>query len=325
MNSRQRFLETMRFGSPDRVPLFNEGIRSDVLAAWQAQGFPKGKSLAELFPYDHREELAIDFVTGLNLARLKPSAEGLKDLQSKLESKSVHRMPFGWPEQLESWQNRQHCLMLQVHDGLFLSLGVGEWRSFADAIYFLTDHPGFVRDALVLIGEFAAILIDELLEALEVDAILFSEPIGGPHGPLISPRMYGEIVLPGYAPIVNIVRKHGIDLIIWRTYANTELLLPPVVDAGINGLWAVERGPEAMNYSAIRSTYDTELGLIGGIDLDVLVAGKRAIEHELSTKLPALLASGGFIPLADGRVRGDISLEAYTHYRQLLAALTSGG
>jgi hypothetical protein len=33
MNSRDRFLETMRFGQPDRVPYFQEGLRRDVLTA----------------------------------------------------------------------------------------------------------------------------------------------------------------------------------------------------------------------------------------------------------------------------------------------------
>ncbi len=38
MNSRQRFLETMQFGKPDRVPYFEEGIRKDVLKAWRTTG-----------------------------------------------------------------------------------------------------------------------------------------------------------------------------------------------------------------------------------------------------------------------------------------------
>jgi hypothetical protein len=37
MNSRERFRETMRYGAPDRVPYFEEGIRDDVLRAWRRQ------------------------------------------------------------------------------------------------------------------------------------------------------------------------------------------------------------------------------------------------------------------------------------------------
>ncbi len=49
MNSRERFLETMRFGSPDRVPYFEEGIRKEVLNAWRKQGCPPDFDLAQMF------------------------------------------------------------------------------------------------------------------------------------------------------------------------------------------------------------------------------------------------------------------------------------
>ncbi|KAA3646714.1 MAG: hypothetical protein DWQ07_10945 [Chloroflexi bacterium] len=322
MNSRQRFLETLRFGSMDRVPLFEEGIRSEVLAAWHEQGLATGTPLTDLFTYDTREEIAIDLDTGLSLAKLSPDEAGLVEIQHQLSSKATGRMPNGWPEDIERWQQRQHCLMLEVHEGLFLSLGVGEWRSFVEGIYLLVDEPEFVREALMLMGDFAARLISEILETVEVDAVLFSEPIGGPHGALISPRMFAEIVLPGYAPILETVRKHKVEHIILRTYANTEALLPTLVEAGINCLWAVERGPEAMDYAKIRAEFGKGLGLIGGIDLDVLMAGEKEIQRELETKMLPLLTDGGYIPLADGRVRGEISFEAYSYYRQLLTEMT---
>jgi hypothetical protein len=34
--------------------------------------------------------------------------------------------------------------------------------------------------------------------------------------------------------------------------------------------------------------------------------------------VPELLEDGGFIPLADGRVREDVSFENYVYYRKLL-------
>lgn len=52
MTPRQRFIETMRFGAPDRVPFFEEGFRDDVLDRWRRQGMPAGKEPAELFGLD---------------------------------------------------------------------------------------------------------------------------------------------------------------------------------------------------------------------------------------------------------------------------------
>ncbi|MCU0522818.1 MAG: hypothetical protein MUF84_19280 [Anaerolineae bacterium] len=42
MKPRQRFLETMHFGRPDKVPLQPGGPRESTLAAWHTQGLPEG-------------------------------------------------------------------------------------------------------------------------------------------------------------------------------------------------------------------------------------------------------------------------------------------
>ena len=41
MNERERFLETMLFGSPDKVPFSPGGPRESTLAAWHKQGLPE--------------------------------------------------------------------------------------------------------------------------------------------------------------------------------------------------------------------------------------------------------------------------------------------
>lgn len=78
-----------------------------------------------------------------------------------------------------------------------------------------------------------------------------------------------------------------------------------------------------MNYPALRREFGKDLRLIGGIDLDALRAGKRAIKKAMDEICP-LVEEGGFIPLADGRVRPDVPYENYTYYRELLREITEG-
>jgi uroporphyrinogen decarboxylase len=77
-----------------------------------------------------------------------------------------------------------------------------------------------------------------------------------------------------------------------------------------------------MNYPALRQEYGRDLKLIGGIDLDALRQGKAAIRKAVETVAP-LVAQGGFIPLADGRVRADVPYQNYVYYRGLLSKITS--
>ena len=79
-----------------------------------------------------------------------------------------------------------------------------------------------------------------------------------------------------------------------------------------------------MDYLDLRGEFGRGLRLIGGIDLDVLRQGKDAICSELERVVPRLLADGGYIPLADGRVREDIPYENYVYYRSLLEEMVKG-
>ncbi|MEW5871281.1 MAG: uroporphyrinogen decarboxylase family protein [Chloroflexota bacterium] len=324
MDSRQRFVATMGYGKPDRPPLFEEGIRDGVLEAWRAQGFSQDGLLQDLFDYDRREEIDLETRPGLDLVKLAGQRNGLKKLRQRLERSAEGRMPEDWRARLAGWRERRHVLMLLVHWGFLQAIGIEDWRSFARSLYLLADEPDFVRQAMLIQGELAAGMADRLLKEVHIDAALFSEPIGGNHGALVSPRTYRQFALYSYRPILEVLKRHGVQIIIWRTYANARVLLPAAVEAGINCLWAVESNPQAMDYRSIREEFGRDLRLIGGIDLDMLRQGREHIRETMERSLPPLLAQGGYIPLADGRVRPEISFENYCYYRQLLERLVGG-
>ena len=79
-----------------------------------------------------------------------------------------------------------------------------------------------------------------------------------------------------------------------------------------------------MDYRSLREAFGPDLRLIGGIDLDVLLGGKEAIRREILAKVPPLLEQGGYVPLADGRVRSNVPFESYRYYRELLAQVCEG-
>jgi len=232
------------------------------------------------------------------------------------------RLPDDWEKNVHQWETRDYPLIIRVHRGYFLSMGVHGWHRFTDAIQLLVDDPTLVETWMNLFAEFSSRMVDRILSEIQVDAALFSEPIGGNHGPLISPAMYSSMVLKSYLPILEVLRSHGVKIIIYRTYANTRVLLPAVVKAGFNCLWACECNPQAMDYSEIRQEFGKDLRLIGGIDSDALRQNQAEILRSVMDSVPRLLQDGGFIPLADGRVREDVTFSNYAYYRKLLESTT---
>jgi hypothetical protein len=318
MNSRQRFLKTMDYGIPDRVPLFQEGMRSEVIRSWKTQGLNSEKDLSRMFLYDLREEIVPDLYAKSPRNVNAKSLIDLDRLRKDLDPDDRKRLPNRWKAKVRKWRERDHILMLRVHEGFFLTMGVEGWNTFANVIELLMDKPSLVKEIMKIQGEFSASITERILSEVEVDAVIFGEPISGAHGPLISPRMYEEIVLNSYEAVLDVVEKFKVQTIILRTYANSKTLLPIIMKSRINCLWASESNMKFMDYRILREEFGKDLRLIGGIDTDVLMLGKDAIRHEIETKLPALLEQGGYIPLADARIRKYIPFENYVYYRQLV-------
>ena len=322
MNSRERFLEVMRFGKPDRIPYFEEGIRKEVLSHWRKHGLGVRADLKKMFQTDRREELELDVDPHPQMTKWPRCLADLDGFRQRLNSYDEHRLTKDFNVHSKTGKSRDYVLLLRVHRGFFLSMGVRDWNRFSEVIYLLNDEPRLVRESMCIQGEFAARLVERALGALQVDAAVFSEPIGGNDRALMSPRMYEDFVLKSYEPILDVLKQHGVETIVFRTYANARALLPSIMKWGFNCLWACETNVEAMDYVDIRREFGRELRLIGGIDLDSLRRGKDAINREVEGKVPLLVAEGGYIPLADGRVREDVTFENYFYYRQLLEKVT---
>jgi uroporphyrinogen decarboxylase len=129
--------------------------------------------------------------------------------------------------------------------------------------------------------------------------------------------------LPGYQPLLEVLKKWQVKLLILRTYANPRILLPALFQLGFNCLWACETPPgEGMDYRRLREAFGGCLRLVGGIDADALRQDRAAIRREME-KVPELLAQGGYIPLLDGRVREDVPYELYCYYRSILEEMTA--
>ena len=187
MTSREWFQEVMRFGQPDRVTYFEEGIRDEVIDTWRRQGLTGRRELEREFPSDVRENVGLDLDPRPGLKRWPSTRKDMDTFRRHLDPKDPERLPRQWENRVRGWKHRNHVLMLYVHQGFFLGMGVGDWGRFYEVMTQLVDSPRLVRDMMMVQGELAATLTGKALKDVAIDAAIFSEPIGGNEGPLISP------------------------------------------------------------------------------------------------------------------------------------------
>ena len=252
MDSRERFQLTMAYGQPDRVPYFEDGIREDVLDAWQEQGLLSKSTISDLFSFDYREEIMPDMETRPYLREWPQDSSDLSTLIQRLDPADSGRLPARWPEKIKAKRDRGEIVMMRVHRGIFQAMGVADWDRFAELMHLLYDDPALVHEIMAIQADFAVALVDQVLQEVEIDAAIFSETIAGNDGPLISPEMYEEFALAHYDPILEALRGYGVKTIVIRTYANCRALLPAIIKHDFDCLWAVETNPEAMDYRDIR-------------------------------------------------------------------------
>ena len=173
MNSRIRFHQTMQYGAPDRPPYFEEGIREEVLLAWRGQGMPADMEIGRAFPSDPRWEIQPDIEPRPSPEVWPVQPADIEHFRGLLRADDPERLPPDWSERRRSSEIETAATMLRVHRGFFLSMGVYDWKRFADVIRLLTDEPEVVRAAMAAQAEFAADLAERILSEVRVDAAVY--------------------------------------------------------------------------------------------------------------------------------------------------------
>jgi hypothetical protein len=236
---------------------------------------------------------------------------------------SQQRFPEDWSETVSRLRDRDHIVCIWASRGFFQALGVGDWPTLERALLGTIKEAAKVRDRMEMYGDFCAGMLDMALRDVDPEFIYLSEPISDNDGPLISPAMFDEFMIPVYERIVAVARNHGCENVLVSTYGNTTLLLPSITHAGINMLWISEAAevPE-LDYRNLRRSLGPLVGLIGGIPLSILRTDSTgSMRDRLTGIVTPLLKSGRYIPLAGGRVREEIPWAVYQRYREIMAEL----
>jgi uroporphyrinogen decarboxylase len=133
------------------------------------------------------------------------------------------------------------------------------------------------------------------------------------NGPLISPAMFREFMLPYYKRMTGFLRDHGVDIVIVDSDGDMSLLLELFVEGGVTAMLPFEVRA-GMDVLKVRRELGKRMAIIGGIDKHELAKDRAAIDRELLTKLPPLLKTGGFVPTVDHRVPPTVPYENYRYY-----------
>ncbi len=186
-------------------------------------------------------------------------------------------------------------------------------------LYFVYDQPELLRDCMETWLKLADAVVSKHQEHVSLDEIFLAEDICYNHGPLISPEMIRELLLPYYQQLISNAKARQIDKL-RKLYIqiDTDGFSDPIIELykGI-GMDFLSPFEAASGCDVVRTGREHPwLLMSGGIDKRVLATSKAEIDRHLERILPAMRARGGYIPTCDHGVPPEVPLENYLHYRK---------
>jgi len=250
--------------------------------------------------------------------------KSFEDLKKGYNPYSPVRYPMWWDELAKLWRDRDYPLCLFVNGQIGFYWTLREWVGTENLSYMFYDDPSLVHEMLDFIADFITDVSTRALSDVQIDYFNFSEDLAGKSGPLISPKIYKEFFVPRVRRVIEHFKKFRVRYFWVDSDGNFEVLIPYMLEAGINCIWPLEQA-SGMDPVKLRKRYGKDLVLCGGIDKRELTKDKASIERELYSKIPYLLEQGGYIPHLDHTFPPDISYENFLYYMELKEKLLRGG
>jgi uroporphyrinogen decarboxylase len=182
------------------------------------------------------------------------------------------------------------------------------------------DMPELIHACMRQWLELADAVIARHQQYVTLDEIFLAEDICYNVGPLISPDMMREFLIPYYQQLIANLRPRQID-------KSRHLYVQVDTDGNAVPVIPVYReciGMDAMSPFEVASNCDVvaigrqypDLAMSGGIDKRVLARSTADIDRLLERILPVMRARGGYIPTCDHGVPPEVPWENYLHYRR---------
>ncbi len=193
-----------------------------------------------------------------------------------------------------------------------------------DTLVMFHDDPGLIHSCMEAWFALADAVIARHQEHVTIDELFLAEDICYNHGPLISPDMMRESLLPYYRQLTDNIRRRQIDAsrhlyVQIDTDGFAEAAIPVYREIGVDVMspFEVAAGCDVVR---VGNEYP-DMVLTGGIDKRILAEGKSAIDAELERIIPTMRERGGYIPTCDHGVPEEVSFDDYMHYRRRVVEL----
>lgn len=319
MTSRERVLVTFQHQEPDHVPCWcgaspgfwtkakrTTSLEDEALSLLLHDDFRKVSSA-----YVGPAPRASGFGGITSLFGIRRSGIGYgQPLNHPLADATLADLEnYAWPE--PDWLDVRGIREAATrYQGRYAILG-GEWSPFwHDAIdlvgmdgllYRMYDDPEFVDRLLSHVVDFYAEVNRRTFEATggAIDIFFMGNDFGSQKGPLIGEGLFRRFLVPPLRRLTELSHDYHLKTML-HSCGGFAQLIPAMIEAGIDGIQAIQPSCTGMNPATLKSAYGRKLVFNGCIDSQhVLIAGTPcSIRRSVQAIIDIMKPGGGFIASA---------------------------
>ncbi|MCX7803737.1 MAG: hypothetical protein N3A38_00975 [Planctomycetota bacterium] len=180
----------------------------------------------------------------------------------------------------------------------------------------MAADPGWVVEMAELYAGLTVTLLEILFDREGLpDGLWVWDDLGYKQSPFMSVAMYRELIMPAHRKLFGFARSRGLPVIL-HCDGFVEALIPSLIEAGIDALQPIEV-KAGMDPLRIKRNFGDRIALIGGMDERVLESNDpEAVDGELDSKLPGLMAGGGYILQSDHSISDRVEYGTYRRFAE---------
>jgi uroporphyrinogen decarboxylase len=235
-------------------------------------------------------------------------------IKERLNPDTPGRLPENWTEVCrEARESDEPVYTGDLPTGFFG--GPRELLGFERQAMLFYDDPDLMHDILDTLCDLWIELYTRVQRDVEIDYFFIWEDMCYKGGPLISPALFREFLLPRYKRLTSALKDAGVKLIFVDSDGDFRKLIPLWIEGGVDITfpWESQFG---LDITESRRRYP-QLGMIGGVDKHAFIHGRAGVDKALE-HIPFMLESGRYIPAVDHEVPHDVSWDTYRYYCERL-------
>jgi uroporphyrinogen decarboxylase len=212
----------------------------------------------------------------------------------------------GLPEYVERFKGRRAVVWCQRAEWMWAAC----LRRLDNLLVDFLDNPALARAVIEISIEFAVVLARRAVRA-GADVVMIGDDYAYRSGPMMSPAVYREFLLPGLRRVVQVVKEEG-ALCVKHSDGNLWPILDMILSTGVDAINPME--PVAgMDIGEVKRKHGDRVCLIGNIDCGELLSRGSVDDVVRSVKQTILAAApgGGYIMMSSNTIHSSVKPDNY--------------